>query len=86
MGQTTMELEIQYFPQTDTLYIGGVGTADEGYDIAENLIAHAKDDGEVVGITLEHAAEILVPYLREQIAEHDNHVTASILHDEGEPN
>ena len=58
-----MELEIQYFPQTDTLYIGGAGTANDGYDIADNLIAHAKEDGEVVGITLEHAAEVLAPYL-----------------------
>ena len=52
-----MELEIHYFPQTDTLYIGGSETANDGYDIAENLIAHARDDGEVVGITLEHPTE-----------------------------
>ncbi len=46
-----MALEIHYFAQTDTLYIGGSETANEGYDIAENLIAHATDDGEIVGIT-----------------------------------
>ena len=54
-----MALEIQYFPQTDTLYIGSAGTANDGYDIAENLSAHATDDGEVVGITLEHAMATL---------------------------
>lgn len=58
-----MQLEIQYFPQTDTLYIGNSTIANDGYDIAENLIAHAKDDGEVVGITLEHATEALASYL-----------------------
>lgn len=29
-----MELEIQYFPQTDTLYIGNSAIANDGYDIA----------------------------------------------------
>ena len=80
-----MELEIQYFPQTDTLYIGGAGTANDGYDIAENLIAHAKDDGEVVGITLEHAAEVLAPYLRDQISSAETSAPTSILRDDGEP-
>ena len=75
-----MKLEIQYFPQTDTLYIGGTGTANDGYDIAENLIAHAKDDGEVVGVTLEHAAEVLAPYLRDQISS----ASTSMLRDDGE--
>lgn len=66
-----MQLEIQYFPQTDTLYIGGAGsTANGGYDIAENLIAHARDNGEVIGITLEHAAEELAPYLRDYVDHH----------------
>ena len=80
-----MELEIQYFPQTDTLYIGGPEAANEGYDIAENLIAHATDDGEVVGITLEHAAEILGPHLRDKIVSAETTVPASLLRDEGEP-
>ena len=59
-----MELEIQYFPQTDTLYVGSAEIANEGHAIADNLIAHAKDDGELVGITSEHAAEVLTPRLR----------------------
>ena len=79
-----MELEIRYFPQTDTLYIGTSQIANEGYDIAENLIAHATDDGEVVGITLEHAAEILDPHLRDQILSAETTVSTSILRDDGE--
>ncbi len=80
-----MELEIHYFPQTDTLYIGGSETANDGYDIAENLIAHARDDGEVVGITLEHAAEVLAPYLRDQISSPETNAPTSVLRDDGEP-
>ena len=85
MGKTAMELEIHYFPQTDTLYIGGAGAANEGYDIAENLIAHATEDGEVIGVTLEHAVETLGPYLQEHITNRDSNTAASILRDEGEP-
>jgi len=80
-----MQLEIHYFPQTDTLYIGGAETANDGYDIADSLIAHATDDGEVVGITLEHAAEILGPHLRDQILSAETTVPASVLGDECEP-
>ena len=64
---TDTDLEIYYFPQTDTLDLGNGLPANDGYDIAENLIAHANDDGEVVGITLEHAAEVLIPYLRKHM-------------------
>ena len=56
---TATDLEIHYFPHTDTLYIGGACTANDGYDIAENLIANVRDDGEVVSVTLEHAVEVL---------------------------
>lgn len=80
-----MELEIQYFPQTDTLFIGNAEIADDGYDIADNLIAHAKDDGEVVGITLEHAVETLAPHIREHIANAESNVPTSVLRDDGEP-
>ncbi len=77
-----MELEIQYFPQTDTLYIGSAGTANDGYDIAENLIAHANDDGHVVGITLEHAAEVLALYLRDQISSPETNIPTSEVRDD----
>ena len=58
-----MNLEIHYFPQTYALYIGGNETTNQGYDIADNLIAHATNDGKVIGITLEHTAELLAPRL-----------------------
>ena len=80
-----MELEIQYFPQTDTLYVGTSETANEGYDIADNLIAHAKEDGEVIGITLEHVSEVLALHLREHILNDQQRATATVLLDEGEP-
>ena len=79
-----MELEIQYFPQTDTLYIGSDDIANDGYDIAENLIAHANDEGEVVGITLEHAAEVLAPYLNGHDRIVESQYDAFVLRDEGE--
>lgn len=79
-----MELEIQYFPQTDTLYNGSAEVGNEGYDIADNLIAHTKEDGEVVGISLEHAIETLASNLREHILNDQQRVTASVLRDEGE--
>ena len=60
---TEIDLEIHYFPQTDTLDLGNGMPAAEGYDIAENLIANVRDDGEVVSFTLEHAAETLAPYI-----------------------
>ena len=74
-----MELEIHYFPQTDTLYVGRADIANNGYDVAENLIAHVKNDGEVVGITLEHASETLAPHLGEQLQR------ATVSRDEGKP-
>ena len=57
MRKSSTELEICYFPQTDTLYIGNGQSAAEGYDIAENLTAH----GDAVFVTHEHAAEVLTP-------------------------
>ena len=86
MRKTAIELEIQYFPQTDTLYIGGDDFANDGYDIAENLIAHANDDGHVVGITLEHAAEVLAPYLNGHMRSTESKYDAFVLRDDGEPN
>ena len=80
-----MELEIQYFPDTDTLYIGTVTIANEGYDIADNLTAHSKPDGEVVGVTLEHAAALLEPLLNRSVVRLDELEPAQMLQDEGKP-
>ena len=61
---TGTDLEIHYFPQTDTLDIGNGKPAAEGYDVADNLTAHVDHDGNVVFVTLEHAVTVLAPYLR----------------------
>ena len=79
-----MELEIQYFPQTDTLYIGTSQIANEGYDLATNVIAHSTEDGEVVGITLEHAVQVLAPHLSEYMTNRQQTPSTSILRDDGE--
>ena len=61
---TGTDLEIHYFPQTDTLDIGNGKPAAEGYDFADNLTAHIDHDGDVMFVTLEHAVTVLAPYLR----------------------
>ena len=76
---TGTDLEIHYFPQTDLLDIGTSEVANEGYDIAENLIAHANEDGEVVGITMEHATELLVSRVRVKITRHESSIAAKFL-------
>ena len=58
MGKT-MKLSIYYDSETDTLSLWNGQPADEGSDVAENLTADFDSDGEVVGFTLEHAAELL---------------------------
>jgi uncharacterized protein YuzE len=50
-----MNLSICYDSETDILSLWNGRPADEGADIAENLNA----EGDVVGFTLEHAAELL---------------------------
>ena len=62
-----MELQIFYDPESDTLDIGNGKSAAEGYDVADRLSAHVDHDGDVVFVTLEHAVEVLAPYLREHM-------------------
>ena len=56
---TTMKLNVYYDGETDTLSLWNGKPASEGADVAENLTADLDADGEVVGFTLEHAAEML---------------------------
>jgi uncharacterized protein YuzE len=58
MGKT-VNLKIHYDAETDTLSLWNGNPASEADDVADNLIADFDDDGEVVGFTLEHAAELL---------------------------
>ncbi len=77
-----MKLEIHYDPESDTLDIGNGKPASEGYDVADNLTANVDHEGDVVFVTLEHAAKVLAPYLREYIAERELLAPASILRDD----
>lgn len=61
-----MKLDIYYDSETDTLSLWNGRSATEGADVAENLVADFDGEGEVVGFTLEHAAELLSSVLSEQ--------------------
>ncbi len=54
-----MKLDIYYDSETDTLSLWNGLPADEGADVAENLMVDFGRDGDVVGFTLDHAAELL---------------------------
>ena len=54
-----MKLNIYYDSETDTLSLWNGQPANEGADVAENLTADFNAEGEVIGFTLEHAAELL---------------------------
>ena len=57
------DLNIYYDATSDTLSLWNGLPAGFGEMVAKNLIAESNAEGEVVGITLEHAAELLRPYL-----------------------
>ncbi len=66
---STRNLLIDYFEQTDTLSLWNGSPAGYGWDVAEFLLAELNgasiaEGGAVVGFTLEHAAELLLPFLR----------------------
>ena len=54
-----MKPKIYYDRETDTLSIWNGIPASEAEDVAEHLVADFNEKGEVVGFTLEHAAELL---------------------------
>ncbi len=59
-------LYIKYTPETDTLVLSGIGPVLGAYGdtVARDLVAFTNEQGdEVVGVVLEHAAELLRPYL-----------------------
>ena len=57
------DLEIYYDADSDTLSLWNGSPAGYGEMVARHLTAESNTDGDVVGITLEHAAELLRPYL-----------------------
>ena len=57
------DLDIYYDPVSDTLSLWNGSPAGYGEMVAKHLTAESNGDGEIVGITLENAAELLRPYL-----------------------
>ena len=60
-----MKLDIYYDGETDILSFWNGRPGNEGANVAENLIVDFGRDGEVIGFTLDHAAELLGPFLSE---------------------
>ncbi len=63
-----MKLKISYDPESDTLDIGNGKPGNNGQQIADRLTAFFGDGEDTVGITLENAAEVLAPHLRDWMA------------------
>ena len=58
------DLQVRYFADTDTLVLAAVDhPGPYGETVGKDLVAYTNSDGEVVGVTLEHAAAMLRPLL-----------------------
>ncbi len=57
------KLLIRYYGDTDTLVLWNGVPAQEGRIIAEHLTSESDENGDVTGVVLEHAAQLLRPYL-----------------------
>ena len=73
-----MKLDIYYDSTTDTLSLWNGRPASEGADVADNLIVDFGRDGEVVGFTLDHAAESLGSFLSQSEIIHSSQVRTEI--------
>lgn len=60
---TLPDLDIYYDVDSDTLSLWNGSAAGYGEMVARHLTVESNADGDVVGITLEHAAKLLRPYL-----------------------
>lgn len=58
-----MKLQIAYYGDTDTLSLWNGAPASAADDVADNLIVDYDAAGDVVGFTIDHAAELLLPLL-----------------------
>ena len=64
MGEAmNQRLEIDYHPESDTLWLGNGLPTPDGEDIAENVTAFFDDDGRPNAVMIEHAAKLLTPIL-----------------------
>lgn len=57
------KLLIRYYDDTDTLVLWNGTPAQEDRIVAERLTSESDNNGDVTGIVLEHAAQLLRPYL-----------------------
>ena len=57
------ELTIRYHRDTDTLVLRNGVPSGNGETVARHLVAYLNDADEVTGFVLEHAAELLGPFL-----------------------
>ena len=73
-----MKLTIDYDPETDTLSLWNGRPASEGRDIADSLVADLDAQGNIVGFTLEHAAELLGPALNDSPVDDATRVAAAL--------
>lgn len=63
-----MKLRIAYYEDTDTLWLGNDLPAPVGEDITENLtVFFDMEHTQPNGVLIEHAAEILLPFLQSAI-------------------
>ena len=53
-------MKLHYYPETDSLYIDlNARTSTDSREIADGLVVDFDEDGNVVGIDIEHASEKL---------------------------
>ena len=63
MGEA-MKLQIEYHPESDTLWLSNGLPTPSGEDIAECVTAFFGEDDQPNAVIIEHAAELLLPILK----------------------
>ena len=58
------DLKIDYEPMSDVLNLGSDEEAIKSQPVGDYMVANFNRDGDVIGITLENAGELLGPYFR----------------------
>ena len=61
---TATKLQIDYHPESDTLWLGNGQPTPNGEDIAEYVTAFFDDEDQPNAVMIEHAAELLLPILQ----------------------
>ena len=60
-----MKLQIHNDPMSDILDVGNGQSGGDGQPVTDRLVAYFDANDEVVSITLENAAEVMTPLLRD---------------------